>query len=351
MRMLWLVVLSSQCGGSSGAWLDGDSSCRFVYVDWPLSWTAALKYCRKYDLDLASIHSRTENMIVDALCPGECWIGGRRSESLAGKGTKFSWSDGTAWGYTERDWGHTERDWGRSYGRGDYIAIGSDGRWNAGGGGQYTVRKPFVCSTPTNCGADEVDVVALVVSLCVIGAFLGILYVKFPALAKVRCPTARSWAKLDLAAAVVGFVMSFVLLDLVGRASGCTYEYSKQLDDDDWDYFSDEDEDEEECPFLEPSDVEPFYKGAGPPAREGPHRRRRTAERGSAGASGTGRGPPRGPTPRNATTSDRGERRPRGDRAGSARHGPFGPTSLTLFPDRSLPTNLPDIPGVPIPLH
>ena len=150
MRMLWLVVLSSQGGGSSGG--SSDSSCRFVYVDEEMAWTDALKYCRKYDLDLASIHSRTENMIVDALCPGECWIGGRRSDSLAGKGTKFSWSDGTAWGYTERNW--------KPLRGGDYIKINSDGRWiNSDGRLKYRSdhRKPFVCSTPTNCGADEVS--------------------------------------------------------------------------------------------------------------------------------------------------------------------------------------------------
>ena len=61
--------------------------------------------------------------------------------------------------------------------------------------------------------------------------------------------------QLDLAAAAVGFAMSFVLMDLLGRASDCAYEYSKQLDDD-WD---DEDEDEAECSLKNARDVEPFY--------------------------------------------------------------------------------------------
>ena len=75
------------------------ASGSFVYVDQELSWTEARDYCRTHHDDLASIHSSTEQAAVAALCPSGtngCWIGGSDS---AQEGT-WTWSDGTAWDYT-----------------------------------------------------------------------------------------------------------------------------------------------------------------------------------------------------------------------------------------------------------
>ena len=235
---------SSQCGGGSDS-----SGSSLVYVDWELSWTDAREYCRTHHDDLASIHSSAENAAVAALCPSGCWIGGSDS---AQEGT-WTWSDGTAWDYT--NWYTNEPN--NAYGGQDFLHIygwDSAGRWDDAG--EHS--QPFVCSTRPR-GTDEEDgddeeddddgsdVVALVVSLCVVGAFLvvcGILYAKYPARAKlgftlvkarcaVICParakqgsspvkarraalTARKrlamWGGFDLSTATMGLVMSVWLM-------------------------------------------------------------------------------------------------------------------------------------------
>ena len=105
------------------------ASGSFVYVDQELSWTDARDYCRTHHDDLASIHSSTEQAAVAALCPSGtngCWIGGSDS---AQEGT-WTWSDGTAWDYT--NWNTNEPNDFKVHtilGE-DHLKMDAGGKWN-----------------------------------------------------------------------------------------------------------------------------------------------------------------------------------------------------------------------------
>ena len=95
---------------------------KFVYVSQNMYWSDARSYCRTYHIDLASIHSSSENAEVNALCPNSCWIGGSDSAS---EGT-FTWSDGTAWDFT--NWNSDEPN--NNGGSEKYLFFKANGRWN-----------------------------------------------------------------------------------------------------------------------------------------------------------------------------------------------------------------------------
>jgi len=143
----------------------------FVYVDQEMSWEDARAHCRANYHDLASIHSSSENAAVAALCPNRCWIGGSDS---AQEGT-WTWSDGTAWDY--ENWYTPNNEPNNCCGGQDFLRIyGWDyaGRWDD----TYEHLQPFVCSTrprgtDEEDDGDDLDGDALVVILCVIGAFFG----------------------------------------------------------------------------------------------------------------------------------------------------------------------------------
>ena len=126
----------------------GDSFVSFVYVDQELSWEDARAHCRANYHDLASIHSSSENAEVTALCPNQCWLGGSDS---AREGT-WTWSDGTAWDYT--NWYPGEPN---DYGSGqDFLHIyawESAGRWDDTTG-EY---QPFVCSISSEDDEEDDD--------------------------------------------------------------------------------------------------------------------------------------------------------------------------------------------------
>jgi hypothetical protein len=125
------------CGGYDVYRRDCPTSTdgNFVYVSQNKYWSDARTYCRANYHDLASIHSASENAAVNALCPGQCWIGG----SDSAREDTWTWSDGSTWDY--QNW-HSDEPNDSWYGE-DYLEIYSDGKWNDHADGQ----KPFVCST------------------------------------------------------------------------------------------------------------------------------------------------------------------------------------------------------------
>ena len=125
-------------GSSNASGVRRLQSADFVYVSQSKYWSGARTYCRANYHDLASIHSASENAKVNALCPGNCWIGG---SDTAQEGT-WTWSDGTAWDY--QNWHSGEPN--NCCGGEDYAHIRSNGRWNDDAHNSY---KTFVCSTRT----------------------------------------------------------------------------------------------------------------------------------------------------------------------------------------------------------
>jgi hypothetical protein len=177
------------------------ASGSFVYVDQELSWTDARDYCRTHHDDLASIHSSAENDAVAALCPSGtngCWIGGSDS---AQEGT-WTWSDGTAWDYT--NWKTNEPNDYKVHdilGE-DCLLMHADGKWNDLDNNNdigYLIPAGFVCATsdfPAGSDAASInssndknsDDNSLTVILCVvIGALLVVIAILV--IMKLRKPT------------------------------------------------------------------------------------------------------------------------------------------------------------------
>uniref|UniRef100_H2LGD7 C-type lectin domain-containing protein n=1 Tax=Oryzias latipes TaxID=8090 RepID=H2LGD7_ORYLA len=62
-------------------------TARYIFINTPLTWTNAQKYCRQNYVDLASIRNDAENNIIKALVGGfTVWIGLYRQRV---------WSDGS----------------------------------------------------------------------------------------------------------------------------------------------------------------------------------------------------------------------------------------------------------------
>ncbi|XP_044198487.1 macrophage mannose receptor 1-like [Thunnus albacares] len=68
---------------------------QFVFVNQPMNWSNAQRYCRENFTDLATVRNNTENQEVMNLVPGTywAWIGLYRDPNI-------NWSDGSAYSFT-----------------------------------------------------------------------------------------------------------------------------------------------------------------------------------------------------------------------------------------------------------
>ncbi|XP_072049870.1 C-type lectin mannose-binding isoform-like [Amphiura filiformis] len=96
--------MEQQCGDTvccEKDWLGYNGHC-YRYFTYRKTWSLARQFCLDLDADLVSIHSATENAILNALISGdEAWIGFTDSETEG----QFVWSDGTASDFTAWDQG------------------------------------------------------------------------------------------------------------------------------------------------------------------------------------------------------------------------------------------------------